>query len=77
MLYTWSAQNTAGHTKKTCTTGIIFVAQCVGNIIGPLLYKTEDKPYYRKGLIANLVCWIALAIMVLYAFPMWSFDILS
>ncbi|KAJ8087519.1 hypothetical protein AAF712_006640 [Marasmius tenuissimus] len=63
MLYSWSAQNTAGHTKKLCTTGIVFVAQCAGNIVGPLLYRTEDKPYYHRGLVANLVCWAALAVM--------------
>ncbi|TFK39896.1 major facilitator superfamily domain-containing protein [Crucibulum laeve] len=65
MLYTWSAQNTAGHTKKTCTTGVVFIAQCAGNIVGPLLYTTEEKPYYRRGLIANLICWISLAVLTL------------
>ncbi|THU99589.1 MFS general substrate transporter [Dendrothele bispora CBS 962.96] len=65
MLYTWSAQNTAGHTKKLCTTGMVFVAQCAGNIVGPLLYRTDEKPYYRRGLIANLICWIALAVLTL------------
>lgn len=65
MLYTWSSQNTAGHTKKLCTTGITFVAQCAGNIVGPLLYTTEEAPYYRRGLVADLACWIALSILVL------------
>ncbi|KAG6916243.1 hypothetical protein DXG01_007740 [Tephrocybe rancida] len=65
MLYTWSAQNTAGNTKRTCTTGIMFIAQCAGNIVGPLLYATEEKPYYHHGLIASLVSWIALAILTL------------
>ncbi|KAL1659379.1 major facilitator superfamily domain-containing protein [Schizophyllum commune] len=65
MLYTWSSQNTAGHTKKLCTTGLVFVAQCTGNIVGPLLYTTEEKPYYRRGLVANVACWIALAILSL------------
>jgi len=65
MLYTWSAQNTAGHTKKTCTTGIVFVAQCAGNIVGPLVFTTDDKPYYHRGLIADLICWILLAILTL------------
>ncbi|KAK0451226.1 MFS general substrate transporter [Desarmillaria tabescens] len=55
MLYTWSSQNTAGHTKKLCNTGIIFVAQCAGNIVGPLLYTTDQKPYYHRGLIAKCV----------------------
>lgn len=35
MLYSWSSQNTAGHTKKLCTTGMIFVAQCAGNVGEP------------------------------------------
>ncbi|KAF9006033.1 major facilitator superfamily domain-containing protein [Cyathus striatus] len=65
MLYTWSAQNTAGHTKKTCTTGVVFIAQCAGNVLGPLLYTTEEKPYYRRGLVANLICWICLAVLTL------------
>ncbi|CAE6444321.1 unnamed protein product [Rhizoctonia solani] len=63
MLYSWASQNTAGHTKKTCTTGLIYVAQCAGNIVGPLLYKTTDAPYYHRGLIANLICWIILAVL--------------
>ncbi|KAF7315495.1 MFS general substrate transporter [Mycena indigotica] len=65
LLYTWSSQNVAGHTKKTCNTGLVFVAQCAGNILGPLVYKTEEKPYYRSGLICDLICWIALAVLVL------------
>ncbi|KAJ7178376.1 MFS general substrate transporter [Mycena crocata] len=65
MLYTWSSQNTAGHTKKTCTTGIVFVAQCAGNILGPLVYKTQDKPYYKPGLICDLICWILLSVLTL------------
>ncbi|KAK1223989.1 hypothetical protein PQX77_013125 [Marasmius sp. AFHP31] len=63
MLYSWSAQNTAGHTKKLCTTGLVFVAQCAGNIVGPLLYRTDEKPRYHRGLVANLICWVTLAVM--------------
>ncbi|CAL1710357.1 unnamed protein product [Somion occarium] len=66
MLYAWGSQNTAGHTKKLCTTGLMFVAQCVGNIVGPLLFTTEEAPYYRRGLIADLICWIVLAVLVLF-----------
>jgi len=65
MLYTWSSQNTAGHTKKTCTTGIVFIAQCAGNILGPLVYKTQDKPYYKPGLICDLICWVLLSVFTL------------
>ncbi|KAJ7045769.1 major facilitator superfamily domain-containing protein [Mycena alexandri] len=65
MLYTWSSQNTAGHTKRTVTTGVVFVAQCAGNILGPLVYKTQDKPYYKPGLVCDLVCWILLSVVTL------------
>ncbi|KAF7321795.1 Allantoate permease [Mycena kentingensis (nom. inval.)] len=65
MLYSWASQNVSGHTKKTCTTGIIFVAQCAGNILGPLVYKTSEKPYYHSGLVCDLVCWIVLAVLTL------------
>ncbi|CAE7089673.1 unnamed protein product [Rhizoctonia solani] len=64
MLYSWASQNTAGHTKKTCTTGLVYVAQCAGNIVGPLLYKTTEAPYYHRGLISNLICWIILAALI-------------
>ncbi|KAG8723715.1 hypothetical protein FRC09_002053 [Ceratobasidium sp. 395] len=56
MINSWVSQNTAGHTKKTCTTGIVYVAQCAGNIVGPLLYRTVDAPYYHRGLISKYVC---------------------
>ncbi|KAI0825979.1 major facilitator superfamily domain-containing protein [Irpex lacteus] len=73
MLYTWSSQNTAGHTKKLCTTATVFVSQCVGNIVGPLLYTSEEAPEYRRGLIASLVCWVGLAATILITAAYLSF----
>jgi hypothetical protein len=32
MVYSWSAANTAGETKKKVTTGLLIVGQCVGNV---------------------------------------------
>ncbi|KAI0126871.1 major facilitator superfamily transporter [Xylariales sp. AK1849] len=58
MVYTWSAQNTAGDTKKKTTSAVVFVGMCTGNIIGPLLYSTNDAPAYRPGLIANLIMFV-------------------
>jgi hypothetical protein len=34
-----SFANTAGHTKKTTTTGMLYMGLTVGNIVGPQLYK--------------------------------------
>ncbi|KAF7321975.1 hypothetical protein MKEN_00720000 [Mycena kentingensis (nom. inval.)] len=61
LIYTWSSQNTSGHTKKTLTTGILFVGQSAGNIVGPFLYTTVQAPLYRKGLTSSLVCFALLA----------------
>ncbi|KAJ5585137.1 uncharacterized protein N7459_004937 [Penicillium hispanicum] len=54
LIYSWSAANTAGETKKKVTTGILYVGQCVGNVIGPTLYTTEEAPLYRRGLLSKL-----------------------
>lgn len=60
LVYSWSAGNTAGETKKKVTTGALFIAQSAGNILGPNLYKPSDKPLYHRGLISNLVLFIVL-----------------
>ncbi|KAH9997173.1 MFS general substrate transporter [Xylariaceae sp. FL0662B] len=58
MVYTWSAQNTGGDTKKKTSSAMMFMGMCTGNVIGPLLYNTNDAPLYRPGLIANLIMFI-------------------
>ncbi|KAI0144604.1 MFS general substrate transporter [Xylariaceae sp. FL1272] len=67
LIYTWSAQNTGGDTKKKTTTAIMIVAMCTGNIIGPQLFNTKDAPLYRSGLVACLVQFVfvgALGLLV-------------
>ncbi|EON67687.1 hypothetical protein W97_06830 [Coniosporium apollinis CBS 100218] len=64
LIYSWSAQNTAGDTKRKVTTGMIFVGQSVGNIIGPLLFKPAEAPRYTRGLTANLVLFVLIMILV-------------
>jgi MFS family permease len=58
MVYSWSAQNTGGDTKKKSSSAVMFMGMCSGNIIGPLLYNVKDAPTYRPGLIANLVIFV-------------------
>lgn len=64
LIYSWSAQNTAGDTKRKCTTALLFVGQSVGNVVGPQLYTTAEKPYYRRGLISNLALYVAIVVIV-------------
>ncbi|KAH9894530.1 MFS general substrate transporter [Xylariomycetidae sp. FL2044] len=63
MVYTWSAQNTGGDTKKKTSSAMMFMGMCTGNIIGPLLYNINDAPLYRPGLIANLIMFILVGIL--------------
>ncbi|KIM81601.1 hypothetical protein PILCRDRAFT_821381 [Piloderma croceum F 1598] len=65
LLYSWSNLNAAGHTKKVTTTAVLFVAQCVGNIVGPQVYKTSEAPFYHTGLTVDLSMWAALVIVTL------------
>ncbi|KAJ5679072.1 hypothetical protein N7462_007316 [Penicillium macrosclerotiorum] len=73
LIYSWSAANTAGETKKKVTTGILIVGQCVGNVIGPTLYTTEEKPLYRRGLLSNLSLFCVLVLLILLNMAYLSF----
>ncbi|PVH98089.1 MFS general substrate transporter [Periconia macrospinosa] len=67
LIYSWSGQNTGGDTKRKVTTSILFVGASVGNIVGPLLFKPAEKPYYHRGLRANLGLFIAIIVFVCVA----------
>lgn len=64
LIYAWSAQNTAGDTKRKCVNAAIFVGQSVGNIIGPQLYSTSEKPGYSRGLHSNLALYVVIVVLV-------------
>lgn len=38
---------------------------CAGNVIGPLLYSTDQAPLYRSGLISNLVMFVLVAVLAI------------
>ncbi|KAJ6079796.1 hypothetical protein N7467_009549 [Penicillium canescens] len=63
LIYSWSAGNTAGETKKKVTTGILYVGQCAGNVLGPNLYTTNEAPLYRRGLLSNLALFCVLILL--------------
>ncbi len=65
IIYTWHVQNTAGDTKKKCTSAMVFIGMCTGNVIGPLLYSVDDAPQYRPGLVANLVMFVLVGLISL------------
>lgn len=58
------SSNVAGQTKKVTVATMMFIAYCVGNLIGPQIIHLEDAPRYlnTKIIICALfgVCCIAL-----------------
>ncbi|PLB53572.1 allantoate permease [Aspergillus steynii IBT 23096] len=61
LVYAWEAQNTAGDTKRKCTSAVVLIGMCTGNVIGPQLYSTSQAPLYRPGLISNLILFVVVA----------------
>ncbi|KAJ6263857.1 mfs allantoate transporter [Drechslerella dactyloides] len=51
------SSNVAGYTKKTTFGAIYFVGYCIGNIIGPQIFRPKDAPRYQPAVITILVCW--------------------
>ena len=60
-----SAANFSGHTKKSTTNSMIFVAYCAGSIMSPLIMNAKDN--YHTGFEGILICqaYAIIASMVL------------
>ncbi|KAI6046644.1 MFS general substrate transporter, partial [Pisolithus marmoratus] len=66
----WLGNVTAGHTKRVVTNAIMLSAYCIGNAVGPLMWKAQYKPrnHIPWAVIAACYCvcpMILLAIRVL------------
>ncbi|KAJ5088918.1 Major facilitator superfamily domain general substrate transporter [Penicillium angulare] len=61
--------NTSGHSKKLTMNAIFFLAYCIGNIIGPQVFRTDDAPSYSRGYEGLLACLVvAIVSIVSYGF---------
>jgi|TARA_R110002003_G_scaffold112_11_gene9632 MFS family permease len=61
--------NTAGYTKRTVASSGIYIGYCLGNFVGPLLFKPQDAPGYAPGFIATFATAIAAGLLaVVYRF---------
>jgi len=63
LIYSWGSQNTAGDTKRKVNNAIFFIGQSVGNIVGPQLYTTAEKPRYSRGLRSNLALFVVIIVI--------------
>ncbi|KAI0870423.1 putative MFS transporter [Hypoxylon argillaceum] len=57
------AGNVAGATKKSSTAAAVFVAYCVGNIVGPQLVRSETKAEHYPGLWTGLIVFYVVTIL--------------
>ncbi|KAL8632432.1 hypothetical protein Q9189_001807 [Teloschistes chrysophthalmus] len=58
--------NVAGATKKSATAAAIFVAYCVGNIIGPQLIKTPTlKRHYPELWLGLIICYCIVIVLAI------------
>lgn len=62
IMYSIAGANTAGHTKKVTMNAILLMSFCLGNILGPLTFRTQDEPDYIPAKI-TLVATISVAIV--------------
>jgi len=65
LIVSWIVGNTAGTTKKSLIMSLYNAGASAGNIVGPLLFSSDDAPGYKPGLRAVLGIFIALAGVVL------------
>ncbi|ODM14490.1 hypothetical protein SI65_10112 [Aspergillus cristatus] len=59
------SSNVAGFTKRSVISAMIFVAYCVGNIVGPQFYLESEEPDYPTGIKAAM-CGLILGIFFLF-----------
>lgn len=54
---TLGAGNVAGETKKSFMASAVFVAYCVGNIVGPLMIRSQTRAQHYPELWTGLIIW--------------------
>ncbi|KAL3298246.1 putative MFS transporter [Colletotrichum asianum] len=60
---TLGASNVAGETKKSFMASAVFVAYCVGNIVGPQLVRSETKAQHYPELWSGLIICYCITIV--------------
>ena len=51
--------------KRSVTSSGIYVGYCLGNFVGPLLFKEEDAPDYTPGFIAAFITALVAGVLIL------------
>ncbi|KAJ9662694.1 hypothetical protein H2201_005978 [Coniosporium apollinis] len=65
LILSLTTANTAGHTKKVVTNAVLFLGYCVGNIVGPFFYKSDQSPTYSLGIWSMIASHLIEVVTVL------------
>lgn len=72
LIVSWMISNIAGTTKKSVIMSLFNIGVSAGNIIGPLLFNTNDAPYYKPGLTKTMGVTCALiGVIALQVLNIW------
>ncbi|PWY91205.1 MFS general substrate transporter [Aspergillus heteromorphus CBS 117.55] len=74
LMYSIAGANVAGHTKKVTMNAVVLMSFCLGNILGPLSFRTKDEPEYMPAKTA-IVATVSVAIVftvALKGYYMWE-----
>lgn len=67
------ASNVAGHTKKITSNAVYLIGYCVGNMIGPQTFRSDQAPVYGDAKIAMVVSsGVCLALMGVLWWYLWK-----
>jgi len=61
----WLTSVTAGHTKRVTTNAIMLSAYCIGNAVGPFMWKAQYKPRNRVPWIIIICCYVSCLALLL------------
>ncbi|KAJ9150456.1 Pantothenate transporter [Pleurostoma richardsiae] len=68
------SSNVAGFTKKATVGAMMFIAYCVGNIIGPFLFFSREAPKYKSGFLSLIVCFAVAIALILTLAMCWRWE---
>ena len=64
LLLSWVVGNTAGTTKQSTTLSLYQAGLSAGGIAGPFMFKANQAPIYRTGVLGVLGIFIALIVCI-------------
>ncbi|KAK2598857.1 hypothetical protein N8I77_012239 [Diaporthe amygdali] len=55
--------NTAGYTKRSLASSGLYIGYCLGNFVGPLIFKPQDAPRYAPAFLVVVITAIAAGLL--------------